>query len=105
MSNKYTVNNKLIVEAYKSTDIKKTVINGLALPAQNKNIIKLKLLLDAMLKDGSILKKGSCVYVPEDYVFTIVKANGNAIKLCNDLLDDEFLVIDYDQVVAVGKNE
>lgn len=85
-------NNKLIVEPYKNDKIVKSEVrSGLAFIGQKKHSVPLKLLLNAKLNDGTIILKGSTVYIKEELLFTQEWAKK---VLESEATDGQYMLVD-----------
>jgi hypothetical protein len=63
-------NNRLVVESYEKQGLQSTVSNGFAFIQQKVTVKGLKVLLDAKLTDGTLIKKGSTAYIKEEALHT-----------------------------------
>lgn len=66
----YSINSHLIVELYIPKEAKAEVIGGVARPMQKGHVRGLKLLMDAILPNGSHLVTGSTLYFREEILDT-----------------------------------
>lgn len=67
---KISFNNNLILETYKGKrELKANVTNGFAMVAQKVSLHPLKVLVDAKLADGTLVKKGSTAFIKEELLF------------------------------------
>lgn len=88
----YSLNNKLIVEAYKSDrNLKSTTSNGFSMVSQKIMVKGLKLLMEAKLNDGTVLPYHSLVYIKEELLYTAPWAQ-KSFK--SDVFEEEFIVVD-----------
>lgn len=70
-----SLNNRLVLEAYKKEGLKSSVQNGFAMIQQKVAVKGLTVLMDAKLGDGSIVPKGSLAFVREELLHTQAWAN------------------------------
>lgn len=86
-----SLNNKLIVEAYKKEGLRAEVKSGFAHLSQKISSKGLKLLANAKLTDGTIIKKGSTVYIREELLHTQAWATKS---MESEAIEGTFLVIE-----------
>jgi hypothetical protein len=66
----FSVNNRVITEPYVKEGLKARVQGGIATPGQRDGLKGLKVLVSAKLSDGTIIPKGSTIYVREEALHT-----------------------------------
>lgn len=86
-----SMNNRLVVEAYKKEGLRANVSNGFARLDQKVSVKGLEVLMDAKLADGTFVKKGSVAYIREETLHTAPWAQ-KILEL--DTIGRAFLVID-----------
>lgn len=94
-----SVNNRVIVEAYKKEGLKSTVSNGFASIAQKNNLKGLKVLADAQLADGTVVRRGYTVYVREETLHTAAWA-AKTLE-APGIIEGPFMVMDGSHVEMV----
>lgn len=94
-----SMNNRLVVEAYKKEGLKSSVSNGFAMIAQKVVVKGLMVLMDAKLNDGTFVPKGSTAYVREETLHTQQWAQKT---LEADFLKVPFLIIDLNYVEFIA---
>jgi len=72
-----SMNNKLVLAAYKKEALRANVSNGFARPDQKVTVKGLEVLMDAKLNDGTLVLKGSLAYVKEESLHTQAWAQKN----------------------------
>ena len=92
-------NDKLILEVYTQVGITAEVKSGFASVSQKKGIYGLKLLADASLNSGTILKKGSTVYFDEEMLHS--PSSGAKFPKKSSFSEAQFIVMDFNLAVAV----
>lgn len=95
LTNSSTFNNKLIVEAYKHAELKAEIKNGWAMASQKNNLKGLKVLIRAVLSDGTIVPAGSTAFIKEESLHTQVWAKN---KIKSDTLPGEFILVTMNEV-------
>lgn len=93
-----SLNNRLIVEAYKKEALRGEVKNGFAFVGQKLTLKGLKVLVDAKLNDGTIIIKGSTAYVKEESLHTQAWAQKTMEA---SYFQEPFLIIDLNHVEFV----
>lgn len=97
-----TVNNKIFCEPYSGgKDLKSEVKSGFATVQQKNNLVGLRVLADAVVKNGDKLleiPKGSVVLFNEETLF-LQKQYHTPIK--NDFLKEPCIIADFSHVVGV----
>jgi len=88
---KRSVNNRLIVETYKKESLKAVERNGFASISQKLALKGLKVLIEAMLSDNTLVQKGSIVYIKEEILHT--QAWAQKTLEC-DAIEGPFLIVD-----------
>ena len=89
-----SLNNRVLVEPYKKTELKAEVRNGMAMISQKVNLKGLKLMADADLTvQGCFvcLKAGDILYFREDQLHM---APGIKDVLSADVIDGPFIILD-----------
>lgn len=94
-----SMNNKLIVEAYKKEGLKATEKNGFAMITQKMSLKGLRVLVDAKLSDGTFVPRDSTAYIKEEYLHTAAWAKN---PLQCDTLRDQFLIVDVAHVEFIA---
>jgi hypothetical protein len=89
LSTPSSFNNKLILEAYQHTEIRPEGNKGWIQVNQKHNLKGLKILIQAILSDGTILPVGSTAYIKEESLHTAQWAKN---KLKCDTLSCEFIL-------------
>lgn len=95
LSNPSSFNNKLIVEAYKHTEIRPEGNKGWVQASQKNNLKGLKVLIQATLSDGTIVPAGSMAYLKEEFLHSSPAAKN---KLKSDTLPGEFILVTMGEV-------
>jgi len=94
-----SINNKLILEVYKTDkSLKGEISNGFARISQKSTLKGLKVLVDARLSDGTIYKARAVAYIPEQILHTSQWATH---ALSCDGLEEPFILVDLAHVVMV----
>lgn len=97
-----SMNNRLIVEAYKHEGaIRKTVSHGIATPDQKTRLKGLQILVEAKLADGTIVPKGSIAYFKEEDLFAQPWAK-KLLTLENS--EVQFIIVDLKDVAMIKPN-
>jgi hypothetical protein len=95
MCNQPTSFDKLILEAYKRTEIKSEIKSGWSAGPDQKSYLKgLKVLLDAKLSNKETILAGSIAYLKEESLHNILGKN----KYKSDTLSGEFIVVNLNDV-------
>ncbi len=102
LSSPSSFNNKLILEAYRHTELKAEVRSGWAMASQKNNLKGLKVLVQANLSDGTIVPAGSTAYLREDFLHTSPAAKN---KLKSDTLLGEFILVTMNEVEYISPPE
>lgn len=94
-----SINNRIVVEAYKKEALRAEVKSGFAHLSQKTTSKGLKVLIDAKLSDGTLIKAGSTAYFREEVLHTApwaTKAMESAAVtgsfLIADLIHVDFIV-------------
>lgn len=95
-------NNKLILEAYKQTEIKGEVRQGWAQIGQKNNLKGLRVLISATLSDGTVIPSGSTAYIKEEFLHSQPWAKN---KLKSDTLPGEFIIVTMSEVEYISPPE
>lgn len=95
----YSLNNRLVVEAYQKEALKTTVTNAFAMVQQKVALKGLTVLMDAHLIDGTVVPAGSKAYIREEILHTHPSVKN--ILEC-DTLGQKFLVIDMSLVEFIA---
>ena len=88
-------NGKLILEAYKHTELKAEVRSGWATLNQKATLKGLKTLVQAHLLDGTVIPVGSTAYIKEESLHTRPEVKN---KFKSDTFPVEFIVLSMDMV-------
>jgi hypothetical protein len=94
-----SMNNRLVVEAYKKGELQSTVSNGFAFISQKVTVKGLKVLMDAKLNDGTFVPKGSTAYIKEESLHTQPWAQK---VLESDTLKVPFIIVDLSSVEFIA---
>jgi len=86
-----SVNNRIIVEVYQKEDLKAEIKNGFAMTSQKLGVKGLTLLMDALLSDGRVVRKGHKAYFKENDLHAAPWAK---TILQSDLVGGRFMIID-----------
>jgi hypothetical protein len=99
--NQFSLNNRLIVEAYKSDgSIKANVQSGFATIAQKTQLKGLRLLVDAYTSGAPThVPAGSMIYIREEYLHT--QAWAKKVYEC-DTLSEKFILVDVAHVEFIA---
>lgn len=65
-----SINNKLVLAAYKKEALRANVSNGFARPDQKVTVKGLEVLMEAKLSDGTLVARGSLAYIREESLHT-----------------------------------
>ena len=95
-----SINNRLIVEAYKKEGLRSTVQNGFARIEQKSSLKGLTVLMDAKMNDGFVILKGSTVYIKEEELHTKPWAQK---VLESDTLGVPFIIVDLANVEFISQ--
>ena len=87
----FSINNRIVTEAYAKEALKAKVQGGIAIPGQRDGLKGLKVLVSAYLSDGRHVPKGSTVYIREEVLHTHAWASK---PLSCDTLPTKFLLVD-----------
>jgi len=101
MPNPLSFNGKLILEAYKHTEVKAEIRSGWATTSQKNSLKGLKVLVDACIQDKVILA-GSTAYIKEELLHTQPWSKN---KLKCDTLPGEFILVNINEVEFVSPPE
>lgn len=93
------MNDRFIVETYKKEALKSEVKKGFATIGQKNTIKGLKILVDAQLSNGTVVKAGQRAYIKEETLHTATWATKN--YEC-DAISVPFMVVDIAYVEFVG---
>lgn len=94
-----SLNNRLIVEAYKKEALRSKISSGFALIDQKLTLKGLKVLVEAKLSNGLLIPKGSVAYVKEELLHSqpwaqkVLEAEG---------IEGKFLILDMTYVEFVA---
>jgi hypothetical protein len=95
MSNQPTSFDKLILEAYKRTEVKGEIRSGwISAPDQKSQLKGLKVLMSAQFQDGRFIPAGSTAYLKEESLHNTLGKN----KFKSDTFPCEFIVVDLNNV-------
>jgi hypothetical protein len=90
-----SLNNRLVIEAYKKEGLRANVQHGFARLDQKLAVKGLTILMDAKLNDGTFVPKGSKAYIREETLHTAPWAQK---ILESDLLGQPFMITDLANV-------
>ena len=97
-----SINDRVIVEAYQKEDLKHEVKSGfVSAIVQQTNVKGLTLLMDAKLRDGTVIPKGHKAYIKERDLHSQPWAK---VVLKSDLTEGNFLIIDLANVEFFAPN-
>lgn len=94
-----SMNNRLIVEAYKKEALRSTEKNGFAFVSQKLTLKGLKVLVDAKLNDSTFVPKDSVVYIKEEVLHTQAWAQK---PLECEAISEPFLIVDLNFVEFIS---
>jgi hypothetical protein len=99
----FSINNRIIVEAYVSDRALKTKeVNGFASIVQKISLKGMKVLVEARVNDGkqlcSVIRKGDLVYIREELLHTCEWAKKNYES---DAIEGKFMIVDLAHVEYV----
>lgn len=94
-----SMNNRLIVEAYKKEALRATEKNGFAMVSQKITLKGLKVLVDAKLNDDTLVPVGSIVYIKEEVLHTQAWAQK---PLECEAIGEPFLIVDLNFVEFIS---
>lgn len=99
----FSLNDRLILEQYKKEAIRAEIKGGIARMGHKAALKPLKVLVDAKLKDGTLVPAGSTAYVREEHLFLNSTAgrHGDAPipALSNEAISAEpFIILDLSKV-------
>ena len=92
-------NGKLILEAYTHTEIRSEGNKGWIQAAQKNNLKGLKVLVNAVLTDGTEIVAGSTAYIKEELLHTQPWAKN---KMKSDTLPGEFILVTTNEVEYIS---
>lgn len=95
----HTVNDRLILETYKKEALRSDVKNGFASISQKSGLKGLTVLMDARLRNGTLVPAGSKAYIREENLHTQPWANK---PLECDTLKVPFIVVDMTYVEFIS---
>lgn len=95
-------NNKLILEAYKHTELKADVKQGWAQLSQKNSLRGLTVLISAILSDGTHIPAGSKAWIKEELLHTQPWSKN---KLKSDTLPGEFIIVTMSEVEYITPPE
>jgi hypothetical protein len=105
---KKTINDIVFTEPYKGENKLETkMVGGIAMVSQKTNLIGLKVLTKALLRDGTEIPIGSKVYLKEETLFND-KFKSKSNKPVYDIKDEElngFYIIEAKDIVAIDVPE
>ncbi len=102
LSSPSSFNNKLILEAYRHTEIRPEGNKGWVQAAQKNNLKGLKVLVQATLSDGTVVPAGSMAYIREESLHTQPWSKN---KLKSDTLPGEFILVTMNEVEFISPPE
>jgi len=88
----FSVNNKLILEAYVKEGLKAKIQGGIAIPGQRSGLKGLQVLVDTTLSNGKEIPKGSIAYIKEEALYTHAWASQH--NTC-DTIPGKFMIVDF----------
>ena len=98
-----SLNNKLIVEAYKKEALRSKEVNGFAFVDQRLNLKGLKILVSSFLNNGQLfVEAGSTAFIKEDLLHTQQWAQKP--YEC-DSINGQFLIVDVNNVEFIQPPE
>lgn len=97
-----SLNNRIIVEAYKKEALKSEIKNGFATIQQKASLKGLRVLMDAKLSDGTLVLRGSTAYIKEESLHTQAWAQK---VLDSSTLGTPFIIVDASQVEYIAPPE
>lgn len=96
----FSLNNRLVVEAYKTDkSLKATVSNGFAMVQQKVALVGLTVLIGTKLSDGRFVPAGATAYIREQLLHTQPWAQTH---LQCDTIDKPFIIVDCTHVEFVS---
>lgn len=95
LSKASSYNNKLILQAYIHTEIRAEGNKGWIQASQKNNLKGLKVLIQAILSDGTVVPAGSTAYLKEELLHSAPFAKN---KLKCDTLPGEFILVTMGEV-------
>ncbi len=103
LTNSTSFNNKLVLEAYRHTELKAEAKSGwIAMADQKKNLKGLKVLVQATLPDGTLIPAGSTAFIKEESLHTQPFAKN---KLKCETLPGEFILVTMNEVEFISPPE
>jgi hypothetical protein len=94
----FSTNNKIMVEPYKPSKKLRSKGTGFVTIDQKENIVELKVVHDAKLVNGEIIKAGSKLLVREDFL-SVQQASLRVFSIGDS--KDEFMLIEYENIIGV----
>ena len=95
-------NNKLILEAYTHTEIRPEGNRGWITAGQKNNLKGLKVLIQAVLSDGTVVPAGSTAFIKEETLHSALFAKN---KLKCDTIPGEFILATMNDVECLDPPE
>jgi hypothetical protein len=95
LSKASSFNNKLILEAYKHTEIRAESNKGWVQASQKNHLKGLKVLIQSVLSDGTIVPAGSTAFLKEELLHSAPFAKN---KLKCDTIQGEFILVTMNEV-------
>ena len=102
LSKPSSFNNKLILEAYRQTEIRAEGNKGWIQAGQKNNLKGLKVLVQATLPNGETIPAGSKAWIKEDFLHTQPWAKD--IRKC-ETLPGEFILVTMNEVEFISPPE
>lgn len=99
MKNPTSFNNKLILEAYKQTEIRPEGNRGWIQAGQKNNLKGLRVLIEAILPNGDTVLLGSKAWIKEDSLHTAAWAKD--IRKC-ETISEEFILVTMNEVEFIS---
>jgi len=90
-----SLNNRLLVEAYKKGELRSKVSNGFATIDQKSTLKGLRVLIEGRLTDGTIVRRDSIAYIREEVLHTQAWAQK---PLECEFFKQPFLIVDAGNV-------
>jgi hypothetical protein len=95
----FSLNNRLVLEAYVKDGLRAKVQNGIATPGQRDGLKGLRVLVGTVLADGRHIPKGSTAYIREE---TLHNAAWAAKLLTCDFLTEKFILANLQDIELIS---
>lgn len=106
MSQLFSVNNRFVLEPYRSDKgLRANISNGFAMVDQKIKVVGLKLLSEARITVGNtvhIIPKGMIAYLREEVLHTAPWAKKT---LESDAVEGQFIIVDLSNVEFIGDSD